>query len=222
MPRVMMRCPYDWRREFFTGEERSRGEGLSGLGNNVAACPVCNGHHYLRRLYFEGDEKPGADASARVANVSNLDAGYGFAGEIGVIVGHLTIAEMYLPPLLRKIVGMSQTQSEIIIGSFFSYSQKLNLLENLTAKVSDKVKRSDLTKIIKKLRRAGVIRDKYAHARYGLSVSHDKMYMEEYFSDAKKKGAAKALTIDDFCDDNEEVKSITNLVHGYLYGNERP
>src|SRR5258708_1120490 len=97
MPRIMIPCPYDCYQEFFTGFDRPKNDGLKGLGNRVVQCPVCNGHHYLRRLYFEGEEAPGNKASERITSISALDVAYGIAGEIGVLIGEMALIETYLP-----------------------------------------------------------------------------------------------------------------------------
>lgn len=97
MARVMMRCPSNWTREFFTGFEIPRKQGLRGLGNEVVKCPLCSKHHYLRRLYFEGDEKPEYEGSDRITSVSDLDVAYGFAAEIGVIISEMGLIESYFP-----------------------------------------------------------------------------------------------------------------------------
>ena len=81
--------------------------------------------------------------------------------------------------------------------------------------------REDLLILVNRLRKAGGIRDRYAHALYSYAAA-DQIVMTEFFGDARKKQERKTKTIDDFNADTEVVKSIKATVHGYLYRNERP
>ena len=76
--------------------------------------------------------------------------------------------------------------------------------------------------LVNRLRKAGGIRDRYAHALRSYACLADQIVMTEFFGDARKKQERKTKTTDDFNADTEVVKSIKATVHGYLYRNERP
>ena len=221
MAKVMMRCPADWYKEFFSGIEVPRKQGLKGLGNTVVACPICKKHHYLRRLYFEGDEKPGNEASRKIIDVSALDVAYGFAGEIGVIIGEMALIEGYFPKLLIKLIPMSEADAFIIMGAPFNFSNRVDLIELIAkSRGAHSEIKEDIVLLGKKMRAANNIRVKYAHARY--SVAHEKIHIVPFFDDPKKSQQTIITTTDDVMSDLELIKEIKDQLHGYIYRNERP
>lgn len=216
MPRVMMRCTDDWDKEFFTGVDRPRKEGLKGLGNKVVECPRCGNPHYLRRLYFEGDKvEPGP-----LIDIYALDVAYGAAGEIGVLIGCMAMIELYFPELLAKLTNMTLDDAKITTGTFFNFSHRIDLIELITESRPKSEMKSDFLILCKKIRKANNVRLKYAHARY--SVAHEKIHVEPFFGDTRKKPKFEFLTVDDISDDLEVVKSAVRAIHQFLYRGKRP
>ena len=216
MPRVMMRCTYS-NKEFPTGLDRARQQGLKGLAEKVIECPYCSNHHYLRRLYFEGDQ-----ISDSHTDVYALDVQYGFAAEIGVLISVMAMIEGYLPALLAKLTSISGEEASITMGTFYNFTHRVDLLEILAkqgrhgAEISE-----DVLFLAKRIRAANNIRIKYAHAKYSVG-SEMKVWVEPFYGDARKKPQTIIMTSDDVAQDVETVKSITRQVHAYLHRGERP
>jgi hypothetical protein len=214
MARVMMRCTHNWKREIFTGVDIPYKQGLKGLGNKLVACPACHNPHYLRRLYFEGDPP-----HERATDVYALDVAYGFAGEVGVIISVMAMIEGYLPLLLMKLTGMSQPHASTTMGTFYNFSHRLDLLEMVSETASADT-RKDFSIMIKRVRSANNLRVKYAHAKY--SVAHERVHVTPFYGDARKKPKTDIMTIDDVSADLNAVKAAAEMLHAYLYRNERP
>jgi hypothetical protein len=208
MPRIMMRCTRNWNNIIHTGIEATRKAGLRGYGETVITCPSCGRPHFLKQLFFEGDE-PGP-----VMNEA-LDCAPGFSAEIGAIFGTMGIIEGYIPRLFEKLCRISISDATVISGTL-SYSQKLNLADNLvqTRDKKDLVAK-EVKKLISKLRSAGTIRDKYAHAQYG--IAGDCMHVRPFFGDVRKKPTTLELTVDDVASDLTKVRSVSNDLNHFMF-----
>ncbi len=217
MSRVMMRCPYNWTQEIFTGIDIPRKGALAGFGNKVVECPICKNHHYLRRLYFEGDPVTPAET-----DVYALDVAYGFAGEVGVLISVMALIEDYLAMLLAKLTGADGNDARITMGTFYNFSHRVDLLEHLAQQESkDSELRKDILSFVKKIREANNARVKYAHAKYSVGAEL-KVHVEPFYGDARKKKKTIVMAVDDVARDVELVKAVSRELHGFLYRGERP
>jgi hypothetical protein len=219
MPMVMMRCASNWGQEIDTGIERTRKQGLKGLGHLVIDCPFCDFHHHLRRLYFQGD--PPTEGTT---DVYALDCAYGFAAEVGVIISVMALIESYLPELLVRLTGMPKAAAAITMGTFYNFSHRVDLLALIAASADTDVRR-DILKLAKRIRTANNVRVKYAHAMY--SVGKDEngkqtVHLVPFFGDARKPQQTIIMYDDDVAGDVETVKGIKRQIHAYLHRNERP
>lgn len=212
----MMRCPHSWHQEIFTGVERTLKEGLRGLGHRAVGCRICGHPHYLKRIYFEGTPAPD-----NVTDIYALDCATSFSSEIGVLISVMAMIEGYLPELLVKLSNMKIQAAQITMGTFFNFSHKIDLIEFLANQLDDKdAFRKDMLVLASKIRKANVVRVKYAHAKYG--VAHDKVHVTPFFGDARKKQERIVMTIDDICADVEIVKDAARQTHAFLYRGETP
>lgn len=218
---VMMRCTYNLAREIDTGIERPRKRGLHGLADLSIECPYCLKSHYLRRLYFQGDEPP-----AGTFDVYALDYAYGFAGEIGVLISVMALIEDYLAELLVKLTGMSAESARTTMGTFFNFSHRVDLLE-LLAETAEPDLKKDVLKLTRRIRSANNLRIKYAHAKYEIAEQgrgRDVVVVTPFYGDARKKRNPEIMTEDDIARDVATVKEVSRMIRAYLsYGeNEQP
>ena len=217
MAKVMMRCPYNWHQEIDTGIDIPREQGLKGFGNKVIECKVCKNHHFLRRLYFEGDAVTAAET-----DVYALDVAYGFAGEIGVLISVMALIEDYLAMLLAKLTGVSGHDARVTMGTFYNFSHRVDLLEFLARQDSkDAELQKAVLHFVKRIRAANDIRVRYAHAKYSVGVEL-KVHVEPFYGDARKKKKTIVMTADEVARDVESVKAVSRALHAFVHRGEFP
>jgi hypothetical protein len=88
-----------------------------------------------------------------------LDIEYGFAGEVGVLIGDMGLIETYLPELLAKITDMSKDDASITLGTL-TLAGRISLVRRLVLRRKQSQLRTDVMVLVGKLGRAKELRNK--------------------------------------------------------------
>ena len=211
-----MHCPTRGK-EYDTGFEATKKQGLNGLDLKMALCPHCDQYHYLRLPYFEGD--PPANA---FGPTDGLETAPAFALEVGIIIAATIFMEAYIPQVFSKVSGMSTTHAVMTFGALRGTSQKifqLDVLRSLQPKPSDA--RRDLSVLIKKFRKCSEIRDYYAHAKFNYGGG-DSISIIPFFGDTHKKSEGTSVSLAKIREDAEFLRRTKFMIRDYIIKDVRP
>ncbi len=184
--------------------------GLKAVGLQMAHCPHCLQHHYLRPPYFLGDTPVDTFGPA-----DGLETAPAFAMEVGIIIASTAFIESCIPQLFAKLSGMSTDHAIMTFGAFTSVSQKLQLLEVLRDLHTDSESRTVLKIAIEKFRKCSGLRNTYAHAKYSYSGG-DRISIIPYFGDSKKRKEGTSVSLTELRDHAEMICRAKYMIREYL------
>jgi predicted RNA-binding Zn-ribbon protein involved in translation (DUF1610 family) len=215
VPRVMIVCQ-ETGRDVSTGIELAEGSHLTGHAARVFQCPACGKQHAVRRPFFE-NIGPTAFDKYWVA----LDRRPLIAAEIGVLISCAATVEWYLPQLIMKF-GVGYPDALIVAGYFQSFSVRIDLLQAIakTRDPNDPITEA-IQKFIPRMREANAIRNKYAHAQYGLGATEDSIVIMPFSGDAKKKDQTHTETIDDVVGDVNFLKALCSDLSDFIVAQQK-
>jgi hypothetical protein len=222
MSRVMMWCA-NKNRPTFTGLELPHGSSLKGYVHRKFACERCNHEHLVRNPWFEEDGPSPVDAYF-VA----LDGAPEIAAEIGIMMSMLAIVESGFPHALHRLTSLSVGDATVIMNFFRSFSDKTELLKLIVANrdpsTPDKPRGSEISELpslISTVNAANTIRNKYAHAMYGVTVKRGALVMP-YRSDIRKKSVPGVeMALEEIVEDVRKVRAAAVAMHAYAHGYKR-
>ncbi len=215
MPRVLTLCPRT-AVVIDTGLSLPLDAPLGKLAKTRVHCHRCDSTHGIRRPFFEG-HGPSEFHKYIVA----LDAEPNFAAEVGVLISLFALVEMYMPRLMAKITGLDEEMAFTILSRFAKFSDRIDLLKSLS-KIQPKTHARDkglLQKLLPRIRHINTLRNKYAHATYGITFDDDYM-VTAFQSSGKPKETRKSLH--DVVADVNTFKHLICDLHGYVYRDEEP
>lgn len=150
-----------------------------------------------------------------------LDADPTFAAQIGILMACFGLLESRIPAVFSLLTGLPKNESFIIMGSFTSFSHRIDLLQSIA---SERAKANDDAAIILKFcgafRYANRLRNKYAHGKY--SGGRNCIILETFANDARRVGGRYELTIEDIAPEVNWIKMLYYFVWGFLEHDEMP
>lgn len=148
-----------------------------------------------------------------------LDSGADYAAQVGLIISLFAIVESYVPYALERMTGMSRADARSIAGVFRAFSNKIDLLHQLSRN-RDKVQRVVYSHYKGLFSESNKIRNKYAHATYSYARTHFKLHT--YSGDYNRSPEIIDSTLQGFVGDSKRLRFIINDLHGFYLRNEIP
>jgi len=150
-----------------------------------------------------------------------LDGEPVYAALVGSIISMFALIEDYVPKLLTLLTGLSDQDSRAIVGTFRSFSNRLDLLKAIYKPRGDRSVDATVGQhYVGLLTDANRIRNKYAHATYG--TTGKSIRIKTFSSDYARDTEIFDQKADDFENDIKRLRRITAELHGLIYRDEIP
>jgi hypothetical protein len=153
-----------------------------------------------------------------------------FAAQIGILISCFVFLESYVHVLLSRLTGTDQADAFIFVGTFNTFRQRIDLLDLLAKRRDPHSEAVVIAKhFVSILREAAEIRNRYAHAEYGLEheggyspTAKKIMHIQTRAYDAKSNTRNVTKTLDELKAEVYRTKVIVCEIGAYVHRGIRP
>lgn len=138
---------------------------------------------------------PIGDGPGEVNVETALEVEREIAYQIAIFISLFSTAELLTPHVLAEVIGISDQQAEIILGSLISYSTRLKIIQALLpGKIKDQATAQNVALMVSELVWLNAERNRYVHAQYSKTGSLGELRRYVYFTDAARETQEGIIT----------------------------
>lgn len=150
-----------------------------------------------------------------------LDHAPDFSAQVGVLLSCFAIVEHYVPQLLSRLTGLGDNDSFRLVGTFTSFSNRVELIRLILENRAESETRRIYTHFLKTLGEANSLRNRFAHGLYSITFGQ-KIVVQSFGSDSRKATREELYDLARVKSDVHRIKQIICELHGFIYRNETP